>query len=257
MNSAAWIVVASVVVAGCGEKKDASRDPVVPADFVKKHKPAVEAFRAKLDAAANLVKDLPPKNVHVADPEPPLVLIQSTYIENPNAFIVNGWDLRTLPEFEKYKEQEKEITSGKDGIGLVYSDFLDFQSAYAMVEGGKPRFDMSGGAADYLAKKMGQMMRYVIIHREVSYTPGTIDKTAKTFIPGSFTGVAHVVDLQGPKHLGSVTFSASNSGSFDSYEGSESFMLQADLRVAAIHAFAAEMAKIFPKIKLPELPKKS
>jgi hypothetical protein len=254
VNKAAWIVV-GVVAWGCGEKKNPSDEPVVPAEFAKKHKSAVEAFRAKVGAAANLVKDLPATSVHVADPQTPLVLLQSTYIEGPNGFLINGWQLQPLPEFGKYKDQE--FLSGKDGISIVYSDFLDIESGYSMIEGGKPRFDMSVGAADYLAKKIGEMMRYVIIHREVSYVPGTVDIAAKTFMPGTYNGVAHIVDLQGPKHLGSVVFTASNTGSFESHSGRENNSLQANLRVAALHAFAAEMAKVFPAIKLPELPKKS
>ena len=240
------------VILGCGEKKDLKSEPVNPGEFATTHKQAVEAFRAKLDAAAKLVKDLPAKSVRVADPEGPFVLIQQKYTEGENAFIVSGSDLRILPEFGKY--EGKDIKSGETGITIVYADFLDFQSAYSMLEGGKPRFDMTGGAADYLMQRMSQM-RYVIIGREVSYSPGTIDKAARTFVPGTFDGVAHVVDLQGPKHLGSVSFRATNSGSFESYSGSEAFMLQMDLRKAVVDAFIVEMGKIFPKIKMPELAK--
>jgi hypothetical protein len=72
----------------------------------------------------------------------------------------------------------------------------------------------------------------------------------------SISGVVHIVDLQGPTLVGSVNFAAANTGSFETYEGSEAYMLHADLQHAAMRAFRAELLKVFPEIEMPEPPAK-
>jgi hypothetical protein len=68
----------------------------------------------------------------------------------------------------------------------------------------------------------------------------------ETFTPGTFKGVAHIVDLQGPKHLGSVAFGATNTSSFESGKGNEHWWLENDLQHEAMRAFDAERRKRSP-----------
>jgi len=244
------LVVASLGLFACGsEKKDAGNAPVVPADFAKKHKAAVDVLNAKLAAAADLVKDLPAVSEKKAEPEVPIVLIRQTASEKPeNAFIYEAHNIKSLPEYTKYATAD--TLKGNGGINLAYTDFLDLQSADLMVAGNPPRFSLTGGAADYLGRRIAQM-RYVLIAREVNFKEGSIDKAARIFTPGEYEGVTHVVDLNGPKLVGSIAYKARNTGSFESYEGSEAFIFRMDLTGEVIGAFIAEAKKVFPSIDMP------
>lgn len=249
----AGVVVVALVTVGCGPKEDTSSAPVKPADFAAKHKATVDALNAKLLVAATLVKDLPAVSVKHADPEVPVVLIRRTATDTPeNAFIYEAHNINVLPEYDKYKSADS--LKGGGGINFAYTDFLDLQSANLMIAGNAPRFSMTAGAADYLARRISQM-RYVIITREQSFKEGSIDTAAKTFTPGEYEGVAHLVDLNGPKHLGSIAYKARNTGSFESYAGQEAFIFKMDLTGEAIKAFIAETKKVFPSIEMPEGPK--
>ncbi|MFY9345443.1 MAG: hypothetical protein WAT39_23335 [Planctomycetota bacterium] len=247
-----WLItVAAATLPGCTAEVD-DMAPVDVAAWVKEHKPAVEALRAKFDAAVALVKDLPPQSVHVADPDVPLLPITDQWGEGENAVMVPGVDVRGLPEFGS--DEGKSVGAGETAISVCYTGYVDLASAYAMVDRGERHLVGSiregGGLARRLAK-----VRYALLAREVSFRPGTIDTDKKTFTPGSYDGVVHVVDLTGPKHLGSVAFSATNSGSFESYAGSVQFMFKNDLSRAAIRALHAELTKVMPALRMPEPPK--
>lgn len=248
------VVLVTVVAVACGgEKKDKGSGPATPAEFAAKHKATVEALNEKLLVAAMLVKDLPAVSVKHADPEVPVVLIRKTAVDQPeNAFIYEAHNINGLPEYDKYKSAD--TLKGSGGINFAYTDFLDLQSANLMLAGNPPRFSMTAGAADYLARRISQM-RYVIITREQTFKEGSIDTAAKTFTPGEYEGVAHLVDLTGPKHLGSIAYKARNTGSFESYAGQEAFIFRMDLTGEAIKAFITETRKVFPSIEMPEGPK--
>ena len=247
------LVVASVCFHPACSKGGGTDDtgPIDVAAWVKAHEPAVATLRAQLDAAANLVKDLPAATVHVADPEVPIKPITEQWGDGENTVMLSGASVRGLPEFGR--DDGKSVEKGETSISVAYTGYVDLASAFSMVDKGEPRFTMNKREGVGLAKKIAKI-RYAIIAREVSYTPGAIDTTSKTFTPGSYEGVAHVVDLQGPKHLGSVAFKAANTGSFESYEGSEEFMFKADLSREAIRALHAELRKTLPMIQMPEPP---
>lgn len=243
-----WLLVLSLVACG---KEDQSGKPIDVAAWVKQNKTEAEAFRGKLDAAVALVKDLPAKSVHVADPDVPFMFQRDTSDAWESTRIISGVDLRGMPEYGR--DKGKTVESGTQSISLHYwsSTTLEIEDVVAMLEGRKPEDVTTQGGGEMLMKQIRDF-RYILIAHEVSYKPGTIDVANKSFTGGTYEGVVHVVDLQGPKLLGSVAFSATNTGNFESYSGSETFMLRADLEGEAMKAFRAEWPKVFPKHPLPE-----
>ncbi|HSD87400.1 MAG TPA: hypothetical protein VLB44_07790 [Kofleriaceae bacterium] len=236
-------------VVACSKEDPAGR-PIDVAAWVKKNGAEAEAFRGKLDAAVTLVKDLPATSVHVADPEVPFMFERDTSPAWENAVLVSGVYLRGLPEYGR--DKGKTVDSGDQTISVNYWGMfgLALEDLFALLDGGKPEFTTTQGGGEILMKQI-RAVRYVLIAHEVSYKPGEIDTENKTFTAGTYEGVVHVVDLKGPKHLGSVAFSAKNTGKFESYSGSEKFMLRADLESESMKAFRAEWPKVFPKHPLP------
>jgi hypothetical protein len=236
------LVLAFVIAAisGCKEKES---KPVDPAAWVKEHGAEVNAVRAKLDAAAGLVKDLPAASAHVADPTPPFVLQQQPFKTDANASLLRGQSLRGMPEYQR----ESEIG------GPVYLPAVELDLLYALVDTGKLVKPYSELGLQTSLDEL-KRLRYVIITHELSYEPGTLDLATKTFTPGHYSGVAHLVDLEGPKLLGSVAYSATNTGKFESHEGNEKLSLAYDLRQALNANFRGEWGKVFPKIVLPPDP---
>src|SRR5687768_1216852 len=197
------VVAGLAALSACGDPETDDMDPVDVPARVREHQPLVATLRAKLDAAAALVKDLPATSVHVADPAVPLRPITEQWGEGENAVMISGVDQRGLPEFGA--DEGKEFRKGESSVTACYTGYVDLASAYAMVDSGDKRYVGSIREGVGLARKLAKI-RFVIFVREVAFTPGTIDKDAKTFTAGKYEGVAHVVDLEGPKHLGSVRF---------------------------------------------------
>jgi hypothetical protein len=241
------LVVGLAALSACGDAAPRDGDPIDVKVWVQQHGPLVASLRARLDAAAALVRDLPATSVHVADPAVPLLPIEK-WEQGENAVMISGVNQRGFPEFGR--DDGKDLQKGETSVSACWTGYVDFASAYAMVDSGDKHYlrDVADGVG--LAKKLAKV-RFVIFVREVSFEPGTIDKDAKTFTAGTYEGVAHVADLEGPKHLGSVRFAAQNTGRFESYSGSEEFMLRADLGGAAVRALYTEMSKVLPRIVMP------
>ena len=247
-----YVLLAAVCAQfACDKGKDSAK--FVIADWVEEHKPAVDALRAKLKAAAEFVEPLPADSVRAVDTIPAIKPITDQWEDGENMAMLNGASVPGLPEYGR--DEGKSLEAGETSMSIAYTGYVDLASAYSMVDKGEMLYVKQHGEGVGLAKKIAKI-QYVIIGREGSYTPGTVDKISRTFTPGSFEGVAHIVDLEGPKHIGSVAFSARNTGSFESYEGSAEYMLRADLQHEAIRAFHAELRKHFPEIKMPEPPQK-
>jgi hypothetical protein len=243
-----WCLAAALaVLPACGGEGD---DDTFHADaWLQAHRGTVESLRARFDAAAALVKDLPATSGRVTAPAVPIVPITRQWGDGENAVMVSGVRVRGLPEFGA--DDGKSLEQGETSVSVAYTGYVDFASAYSLVDTGQPLYVDSKGAGEGLAKLLAKT-RFALIAREVACRPGTLDTVAKTFTPGSYEGVVHVVDLQGPVHIGSVVFAATNTGSFESYSGSEAFMLNANLSHAAIRALHAEMAKVLPDIRMPQ-----
>lgn len=251
-----WLCSFVVVVAvlGCGKKEDASSKPIDAAAWKQKYGAEAEAFAHKLDAAVNLVKDLPATSVHVADPEVPFKWDRDTGPGWETTRIIMGYDLHGLPE--SGRDKGKSALGGDQTISVddIRQSILELEDVWSLLAGQKPESTSTQGGGDLLMKQVRDL-RYVLIGHEVSYKPGVIDVEAKTFTPGTYEGVVHVVDLQGLKLLGSVAFTATNTGSVESYRGNEKSMLRADLQSEAMKAFRAEWPKVFPNNALPPQPK--
>lgn len=245
------MLLLGLLAVACNKGADGDKKIDVPA-WVNKHGPALEAFRVKLDAAMALVKDRPPKTERLADPPTKIVSYASTYIENPNMILVNGDMVRSLPEHGE--NEGKSLEKGEWSISIAYTGYLDLTSLFTMADKGEPLHVETVGHGDGLMTQLAKV-RYVVVGRQVSFRPGAVDVASKTFTPGTFEGVAYLLDLEGPKHLGTVTFAAANTGSFESYSGSEQYMLRSNLQRAAMSAFHTEFRRLFPEIEIEDPPK--
>lgn len=255
------VLCVAFLVAACSSKEDPASKPIDAKAWREKHRAALDAWIAKRDAAVALTKDLPPVNVRHADPEGTFQVFLSSYanVADPqkasdtrNAVFMHATETPGLPEYAS--DRDKAVDSGEQDLALNWMGYISWENLNVLLEGGTPKYGMTAGGGDSLVRDV-ERLRYLIMTRAVDYKRGSIDSAAKTFTPSTYRGVAHVVDLQGPKHLGSITFSATNTGSFESYSGSEKFMLYADLQGEAMRAFHAEWKKTFPKLALPEPPK--
>lgn len=230
-------------------EKSSNNPKFVVAEWVAEHKPAVEKLRTQLDAAAKLVAKLPPRTVRAADPATPVKAITKYWRDGENMVILRGTSLPGLPEYGRDDGKTNENSS----ISIGYTGYVDLASAFSMVDKGEALYIERNIEGRGLAKNIARI-RYVIISREVSYKRGAV--FGSEFTPGSYEGVAHIVDLQGPRHLGSVRFRATNTSSFETYKGSADSMLRFDLQHAAMRAFHAQLGRSFPGIGMPNPPQK-
>jgi hypothetical protein len=232
--------------------------PVDAKVWREKNKVVLDGFYGKLPSVVALIKDLPATSVHVADPEVPMKLFVDDYssgkeppFEQQNAVIVRADQLPGMPEYGTNKD--KPGSDEKSYISVNWVGYIDWDVLNSLLETGTPASPTSAGAANALARDVGRL-RYLIITRVVSYEHGVIEMAAKTFTPGTFKGVAHIVDLNGPKHLGSLAYVATNTSSFESGAGNEKWWLENDLQNETMRAFNTELRKLFPMIVMSELP---
>lgn len=252
------IMMLSILAAACSKGEDAGQKPVDPKAWQEKHKAAIDAWQAKLDAVVALTKDLPVESVRHAEPSGPFQIFLANYngvseeaIANQNAVIIAGPDIPGFPEYGT--ERDVDPRSGDGEISVNFFGYVDWDLYNVLREGKEPKYRTTASEADGPISRIAKL-KYLIVTRNVEYKRGTVDVSSKTFMPGSFKGVAHVVELAGPKHLGSVAYSATNTESFESFPGSVEFMLKADLSHEAVRAFHAEMKKVFPMVTLPDPP---
>ncbi len=217
--------------------------------WVKEHKPKVESLRAQLSAASQMANGLAAENVHNTAASPPPKPITDQWGDGENTLLIKATSLIGMSEYGE--DDDKSIDNGEMSISIAYTGHVDLRSAFAMVDEGKPGYLSRKGEAVGLAKKIAKL-KYLVVGRTVSYQPGTV--VGQQFSPGSFQGVAHIMELEGPKHLGSVTYAATNTKAFESYEGSAQYMLRADLEHATARAFHAALATHFPEIVMPSPP---